>query len=141
MFNKVTERSVITFYISKYLTMSKTAIVVLSEPKSGSEEALGRVYNALAAAYDFKNAGEDVAILFQGAGTRWPEQLQSAQHPANKLYKAVEDKIQGISCACAEVFGAEPSGLDLITDNRVPGTSGLPSFVQLQREGYHVITF
>ncbi len=36
--------------------MNKTAIVVLSEPKAGSEEALGRVFNALAAAYDFKTA-------------------------------------------------------------------------------------
>ena len=32
----------------------KSAIVILSDPKSGSEESLGRVFNALAAAYDFK---------------------------------------------------------------------------------------
>ncbi|OJJ15452.1 hypothetical protein BKI52_39240 [marine bacterium AO1-C] len=121
--------------------MSKTAIVVLSEPKAGSEEALGRVFNALAAAYDFKNAGEDVKILFQGAGTRWPAELQKADHPANNLYKAIEDKIEGISCACADVFGAEPAGLDLIKNNPVPGTSGLPSFVNLQKDGFNVITF
>lgn len=34
--------------------MDKAAIVVLADPKSGSEEALGRLFNALAAAYDFK---------------------------------------------------------------------------------------
>ncbi len=121
--------------------MSKTAIVVLSEPNAGSEEALGRVFNALAAAYDFKSAGEETKILFQGAGTRWPEQLQKEDHPANKLYKAVEDAIEGISCGCADVFGADQSGLDLITDNPVPGTTGLPSFVRLQRDGYSIITF
>lgn len=121
--------------------MSKTAIVVLSEPKAGSDEALGRVFNALAAAYDFKQANEDVKILFQGAGTRWPEALQKSDHPGNKLYEAVADKIEGVSCGCAEVFGADPSGLDLITDNAVPGTSGVPSFVNLQKEGYSVITF
>lgn len=121
--------------------MSKTAIVVLSEPKSGSEEALGRVFNALAAAYDFKQADEEVKILFQGAGTRWPEELQRGDHPANGLYKAVEDKIEGVSCGCADVFGANSSGLDLIKDNTVPGTSGLPSFVRLQAEGYSIITF
>ena len=32
------------------IKMSKTAIVVLSEPKAGSDEALGRVFNALGAA-------------------------------------------------------------------------------------------
>ncbi len=121
--------------------MNKTAIVVLSEPKAGSEEALGRVFNALAAAYDFKAAGQEVKILFQGAGTRWPEQLQQGDHPGNALYQAVADKIEGISCGCADVFGAEASGLDLVKDNKVPGTSGLPSFVRLQREGFSIITF
>lgn len=121
--------------------MSKTAIVVLSEPKAGSEEALGRVFNALAAAYDFKQANEEVKIMFQGAGTRWPEELQKEDHPGNKLYTEVKDKIEGISCACSEVFGANPAGFDLITDNQVPGTTGLPSFVKLQQEGYSIITF
>ena len=121
--------------------MSKTAVVILSDPKTGSEEALGRVFNALAVAYDFKTAGKEVKILFQGAGTRWAAELQKEDHPVNKLYKAVEDKIEGISCGCADVFGASPSGFDLITDNKVPGTTGLPSFVQLQKDGYSVITF
>ncbi|HAS42684.1 MAG TPA: hypothetical protein DCS93_19545 [Microscillaceae bacterium] len=121
--------------------MSKTAIVVLSEPKAGSEESLGRVLNALAAAYDFKNSGEEVKVLFQGAGTRWPAELQKEDHLANKLYKAVEDTIEGASLACSELFGAEPAGLDLIKNNPVPGTSGLPSLVQLQKDGFNVITF
>ena len=43
----------------------KTAIVILSDPKNESEESLGRVFNGLASAYDFKNAGQDVSILFQ----------------------------------------------------------------------------
>jgi hypothetical protein len=41
----------------------KAAIVVLSDPKPGSEESLGRVFNALAAAYDFKQKGDEVSIL------------------------------------------------------------------------------
>jgi hypothetical protein len=121
--------------------MSKTAIIILSDPKDGSEEALGRVFNALAAAYDFKEEREDVKIIFQGAGTRWPEQLQKADHPANALYLAVADKIEGVSLGCADVFGANVAGLDLIKDNKVPGTSGLPSFVKLKNEGFHVLIF
>lgn len=136
-----TEREETSLIFKHQIKMSKTAIVVLSEPNAGSEEALGRVFNALAAAYDFKEAREDVKILFQGAGTRWPEVLQQANHPANALYKAVEDKIEGISCGCADVFGASPSGLDLVKDNKIPGTTGLPSFVKLQKEGYNILTF
>lgn len=123
----------------------KTAIVILSDPKSGSEEALGRVFNALAAAYDFKQAGEEVSILFQGAGTRWIGELNQKQHPAHDLFEAVKDQVAGVSCGCADVFGgteeAEKAGLDLIKDNPVPGTTGLPSMRKLASEGSRILTF
>lgn len=127
-------------------TKQKAAIVVLSDPKSGSqEEALGRVFNALAAAYDFKQRGDDVSVLFQGAGTRWIGELSKRDHPAHGLYKEVEDTIAGVSCGCADVFGgsedAKASGFDLITDNPVPGTTGLPSLAALVSEGRNVLTF
>lgn len=123
----------------------KTAIIIQSDPKSGTDESLGRVFNALAAAYDFKQAGEDVIIQFQGAGTRWIADLSKKDHPAHELFQEVTDKVAGVSCGCADVFGgsddAEQSGFDLIKDNPVPGTSGLASFVALQKEGRQVITF
>ncbi len=119
----------------------KNAIIILSDPKNGSEESLGRVFNALATAYDFKNAGKEVEILFQGTGTRWPEVLQQEDHPAHDLFNAVSDRIQGISCACADVFGANTDGYDLIRDNAVPKTTGLPSLSKLQDEGTNVLVF
>jgi hypothetical protein len=123
----------------------KIAIIVLSDPKGGSEEALGRVFNALAAAYDFKQRGDEVAVLFQGAGTRWVGELSKPGHPAHDLFRAVEDAVAGASCGCAEVFGAtseiERSGLELIRDNPVPGTSGLPSLGRLVAEGHQILTF
>jgi len=57
------------------------------------------------------------------------------------LYKAIEDKIEGISCACADVFGADASGLDLIKNNPLPGTSGSSSYAALQNDGYTIINF
>lgn len=123
----------------------KTAIVILSDPRSGAEEALGRVFNALAAAYDFKQKGSDVSLLFQGAGTRWIGELSKTDHPAHSLFEEVKDTVAGASCGCAEVFGAteevKKSGFDLITDNPVPGTPGLPSLQQLLADGYTVLTF
>lgn len=121
--------------------MSKTAIIILSDPKAGSEEALGRVFNALAVAYDFKHAGEEVKIIFQGAGTRWPEQLEKADHPVNGLFVEVKDKVEGVSKGCAAVFGAEVSGYDMLNDNEVPGTGGLPSFLTLRNDGYSILIF
>lgn len=123
----------------------KAAIVVLSDPKDGSEEALGRVFNALAAAYDFSRAGDEVRVYFQGAGTRWVGELAKPAHPAHALYTAVKDNVAGVSCGCTDVFGAAEgvasSGLDLIKENMVPGTSGLPSLQKLVRGGYSVLTF
>ena len=123
----------------------KTAIIVLSDPKNGSEEALGRIFNALAAAYDFKQKGDEVTLLFQGTGTRWAAELGSETHPAHALYQEVRDKVAGASCGCAAVFGAteelSTSGIDLIDDNPVPGTPGLPSLRNLMAEGYAVLTF
>ena len=123
----------------------KAAIVVLSDPKNGSEESLGRLFNALAAAYDFKQRGDEVTLLFQGAGTRWAGEVVKEDHPAHALYRAVEDTVAGVSCGCADVFGASEqavrSGFELVKDNRVPGTSGLPSLRDLAQQGYSILTF
>ncbi|MBJ2154285.1 DsrE family protein [Variovorax sp. IB41] len=123
----------------------KAAIIILSDPVSGGEEALGRAFNGLAAAYDFKQRKVETSIYFQGTGTRWPSVVSKPDHPIHALFKAVEDTVAGVSCGCADVFGAREdavkSGFDLITDNSVPGTSGLPSLGQLVEDGYTVFTF
>jgi len=122
----------------------KTAIIVLSDPNNG-EEALGRLFNALASAYDYHEFGSNVTILFQGAGTRWIAELAKADHPAYKLFNELKDIVAGVSCGCADVFGAtadvEKSGFDLISENKLPGTSGLPSLRKLTTDGYTILIF
>lgn len=126
------------------MSSKKTAIVVLSDPQGG-EEALGRLFNALAAAYDFKQQHQDVHLIFQGTGTRWAAVVTNPAHPAHALYKAIEDKVAGVSAGCAAVFGAqddaERNGFSLITTNAVPGTPGLPSLANYAAEGYTILTF
>ena len=126
------------------MSSTKTAIVVLSDPRGG-EEALGRVFNALAAAYDFKQQKQDVQLIFQGTGTRWTGLLTNADHPAHALYKAVEDTIAGVSAGCAVVFGArddaERHRFSLMTTNPVPGTPGLASLANYAADGYTILTF
>ena len=123
----------------------KVTIAIFSDPKNGSEEALGRVFNGLAAAYDFKQGGDDVFVVFQGAGTRWIGELTKKDHPAHDLFEAVKDQVAGVSCGCADVFGgsedAEKSGLDLIKENPVPGTRGLASLRKYAAEGSTILTF
>ena len=123
----------------------KAAILILSDPNHGKEEALGRVFNALATAFDFKQRGAEVAVLFNGTGTRWIAELNNPEHPVYELFEAVKDTVAGVSCGCADVFGAteevDKSGFDYLTDNPVPGTRGLPSLHQLTSEGYSILTF
>jgi len=122
----------------------KAAIVVLADP-TGGDDALGRVFNALAAAKDFEERGDDVSVLFQGSGTRWPAVLADETHPAHSLYAAVQGSIVGASDACATVFGARDgltdAGLELIDENRIDGVGGLPSLARLSADGYAVLTF
>jgi len=123
----------------------KTAIVVLSDPDSGTQESLGRLFNALAGAYEYRDEGDEVTLLFQGTGTRWLGRLVDPEHPAHQLFLQVQDTIAGASCGCADAYGAtqsvEASGFALIKDNPVPGTSGLPSLRSLTQAGFTVLTF
>lgn len=123
----------------------KTAVVIMSDPKSGSEEALGRVFNGLAVASECKEKGDEVAVVFNGAGTRWPEELVKLSHPAHKLYEDVRDVISGASCACAEVFGAtdgvQSCGVPIVKDNPLVNTPGLLSLRRYVSEGWRVLIF
>lgn len=122
----------------------KTAIVILSDPRGG-DEALGRLLNGLALAHESKARGDDVTILFQGAGTRWAGELAKPEHPARGLYDAVEDAVAGASCGCATIFGAKESaeraGMTLRKDYALPGTPGITSLRRFVSEGYSVVTF
>ena len=124
--------------------MQKTAIVILSDPNAG-EEALGRLFNALFLAYELKERGAEFDIVFQSTGTRWPAELVKPDHPANALYGAVQEKVAGASCGCANVFGAaegvESAGLDLVSDAEIPGTPGVFDLSRYLAEGGNLVTF
>jgi len=125
--------------------MSKTAIVILSDPQSGSEESLGRVFNAFILGSELKERGEQFEIIFQGTGTRWPRELEKAGHPAHGLYKALQSNIRGVCAGCAEVFGAiesvENTELTLLQEVVLPGTSGVTDMAQYIVNGDRFLTF
>ena len=124
--------------------MSKTAIVVFSDPKAG-EEALGRVFNAMFLTLELKDKEREVALIFQGAGTRWPADLVKADHPANALYNVVRDKVAGVCGGCADVFGASEglkgTNLKVVRDKAIPGTSGILDLSRYLDDGYRLIAF
>lgn len=125
--------------------MSKTAIVVFSDPKSGGDEALGRLFNAMFLTLELKQKKQEVALIFQGAGVRWPAEIVQPTHPAHALHQAVADKVAGICGGCADVFGAtaaaEASGLPMVRDVQIPGTAGILDISRYLDDGYRLVTF
>jgi len=122
----------------------KIAIIILSDSKGG-EEALGRVFNALAVAHECVQRSDEVEVVFNGAGTRWPEQLAKVSHPANGLYNAVRETVKGASRACAASFGAttgvEACGVPLLEDKVLAGTPGLSDIRGYVADGWHTLIF
>jgi hypothetical protein len=125
--------------------MQKTLIVALSDPKSGAEEALGRVFNAMTMAYDLKERKADVKMVFQGTGTRWVAELAKPDHVLHALYNAIDDVLIGACGGCADVFGAAENvdtlGVALLRDLKVPGTNGVTSLGKYVDAGYSVVSF
>jgi len=125
--------------------MSKTAIVIYSDPKSGSEEALGRLFNGMFVAYELLEKKQDVALIFQGTGVRWASELVKPEHPAHALYNAVKDSVVGVCGGCADVFGAtqdaKNAGANLIHEKAIPGTSGIIDLSKYLDAGYRVLNF
>ncbi len=123
----------------------KAAVFVLSDPKGGAEESLGRLFNALTLAAEAKRAGDEVALVFAGAGTRWPGELSAPGHPARALYDDVRDVVAGASCACADVWGAtddvEASGVPLLRDPADPASPGPASVRRYAAEGWSTFVF
>lgn len=125
--------------------MSKTAIVVFSDPKSGGEDALGRLFNAMFLTLELKEKGQEVELVFQGAGARWPAEVTKPAHPANALYNAVRDKVAGVCGGCADVFGAaegaKGAGLKLVRERAIPGTTGILDLSRYLDSGWRLVTF
>lgn len=122
----------------------KTAVIIISDPQAG-EEALARLFNALALAAESKRAGDEVEVAFIGTGTRWPAELSKITHPANGIYNEVRELVVGVSRACAEVFGATEGaaacGIDSKDDNPITGTSGGLSLRRYFADGWQVLVF
>jgi hypothetical protein len=106
---------------------------------------LGRLLNALALAHESREAGDQVEIVFKGAGTRWPGELAKLSHPAHERYQSVRESVKGASLGCAMKYGArddvEASGVPLLADTALPGTPGIAGLRSYYRDGWSVAIF
>ena len=118
--------------------MNKVAIVVVADTEGHGN--LGRIVNALEAAKEFKEAGDEVQLIFDGAGTQWIGALADSSHKAHPIYREVKDVIYGACAFCSEAFGAKDDvvaeGIDLLDEY-----DSHPSIRKWVDDGYQIITF
>lgn len=117
--------------------MAKAAIIVLAGTDSHAD--LGRVTNALTAAKEFADAGDDVEIIFDGAGTQWIPELEDEDNPNNALYRSLTDHIS-VCDYCAGAFEVDDAVDDapVETDAEFEGHNSVRDLVV---DGYEVITY
>jgi len=118
--------------------MAKAAVIILAG--TDGHENLGRLANGLEAAKEFaENPGDDVELIFDGAGTQWVPQLEDEDNDYHELYQAVKGETS-VCHYCADSFGVDDAvddaGLDLVDD-----FDGHPSIRSLVDDDYEIITF
>ncbi|HVC76128.1 MAG TPA: hypothetical protein VND96_06365 [Candidatus Micrarchaeaceae archaeon] len=118
--------------------MSKAAAVIFADTETHGD--LARAVNALETVKEFQEAGDDVVLIFDGAGTRWVAEFAKSDNRSHKLYETVKGSIAGACSFCAAAFGAKAAiqseGIQLLDEY-----DHHPSLRRLVNSGYQVITF
>ena len=118
--------------------MPKAAIVLLAD--TDTHEGMGRMANALTTAKEFREAGDDTKVIFDGAGTKWVAELSNPDHKYSSALEEVRDSVEGACAYCSRAFGVK----DQVESAHVPlldDFSGHPSLRSLVADGYQVLTF
>ena len=118
--------------------MTKISVVILAGTEAHSD--LARVLNGLALAREAKEAGDDVEIVFDGAGVAWIPELNDPAHKLHGAFREVHDRVAGACEFCAAAFEVK----EPVRDAGVPFLSefqGHPSLRERVAQGYEVVTF
>ena len=118
--------------------MAKAAVVVFTELGTHGEQA--RVLNALTVVREFKEAGDDVTLIFDGGGVTSIAAIAQPEHRLNELYKMIEDKVAGACAYCSKAFEVkeqlEAAGIPFLADYKQH-----PSLRTLVVDGYQILIF
>src|SRR5579885_1252740 len=108
----------------------KVAILLLADTLTHSD--MGRATIALETAKELMEAGEDVQLLFEGAGTKWPTELRKKENAINWLYKSVESSVKSVCSLCACDYSVK----DQLKSSGIHLAESHPSLVKLVSQGY-----
>jgi hypothetical protein len=116
--------------------MHKVAVVIYSKLEGAGNSA---IYRQLMFAQELQRAGDDVAVVFDGAGSLAAAELAQPGHPMHALFNDVRGLVRGVCLYCAKSYGVldaiEATGLRLLGDDR-----GHASLRALLGEGRQIIS-
>jgi hypothetical protein len=118
--------------------LPKVAIILLAA--NDTPEGTGRMANALTTALEFHEAGDEVRLMFDGAGVTWIPRLTDAEEKYSRLFERVRPVVAGACLYCARAYGVK----DAVEEADVPFVSDFkdhPSVRGLVTGGFQVITF
>lgn len=124
--------------LSKKDSAMKVAVVIMSD--TDSAEGIGRVVQGLHAVKEFKEAGDEVQLIFDGAGAKVIGVVSQADHPYYRMFEAVKDNISGVCQYCAGAYHVT----DYVTAARIRlcnDHQGHASYRKLLQNGYQVLSF
>lgn len=116
----------------------KVAIIVLAGTET--HEGLGRIVNALETGKEFKEAGDEVTVVFDGAGVQGLAEISNPTHKSHGLYTAVQDRVAGACSFCATAFGVR-NKLERANVSFLSEHDDHPSLRRLVQEDYQLLTF
>jgi hypothetical protein len=117
--------------------MTKAAIVILAGNESHAD--YGRLANGLEAANEFADHGDEVEVIFDGAGTQWVPELEDEDSDYHELYTGVREHVS-VCDFCATAFevsdAVDEAGLETLAEY-----DGHPSIRSLVDDDFEIITF
>lgn len=116
--------------------MHKIAIVITSALEGAGQSA---IYRGLMFADELQRHGDDVTIVFDGAGSAAAAQLLRPSHALHRDFLAARAQVRGVCRHCALAYGVleviEDGGLEALADDR-----GHASLRMLLEEGRQIVS-
>ena len=119
----------------------KGRYAVILQAGNETNEGKARAVHALLYATELAENGYEVALIFDGAGTGWANELRKPENPLHKHYLRIKElgMVEEICDYCAESFEVKE---DLPEQQRkllVGDYKGHPSLVKWIERGYRII--
>jgi sulfur relay (sulfurtransferase) complex TusBCD TusD component (DsrE family) len=118
-------------------TPQRVAVVIYS---NATTEAPSRAYRALGFAAELIEAGDDVAIVFDGGGVATLAAALDPAHDLHRSWRKVSAALRGACDYCAKAYGVHTAltaaGVPMLRDHR-----GHASLRGLLVEGRQIVTF